>query len=230
MDADVVARLAELVLVPVIEIPDPELATALADALMEGGLPCAEITFRTEEAATAMATIARLRPQMLLGGGTVLSVDQVDRALDAGAKFLVSPGFNPKVVDYALGKGAIIVPGICTPSEIEMARVFGLEIVKFFPAEAAGGAKYIKALTAPYRSIQFVPTGGIDATNLDAYLSIPQVMAVGGSWMAPKKLIQEREFVEIAQRTRAAVELAGRLRPAAAAPRGGDGATVGGAR
>jgi 2-dehydro-3-deoxyphosphogluconate aldolase/(4S)-4-hydroxy-2-oxoglutarate aldolase len=230
VDADVVARLGELVLIPVIEIPDPELATAVADALMEGGLPCAEITFRTEEAAAAMATIARLRPQMLVGGGTVLSVDQVDRALDAGAKFLVSPGFNPSVVDYAMGKGAVILPGICTPSEIEMARLSGLEIVKFFPAEAAGGAKYIRALTAPYRSIQFVPTGGIDATNLEGYLSIPQVMAVGGSWMAPGKLIRERKFAEIGQRTRAAVELAARLRPAAAAPRVGGGAMDGGAR
>jgi 2-dehydro-3-deoxyphosphogluconate aldolase/(4S)-4-hydroxy-2-oxoglutarate aldolase len=222
--------LGALVLVPVIEIPDSDLATALADALIEGGLPCAEITFRTEEAATALATIARLRPQLLVGGGTVLSVEQVDWALDAGAKFLVTPGLNPKVVEYAQGKGAVILPGICTPSEIEMARMFGLEIVKFFPAEAAGGARYIKSLTGPYRSIRFVPTGGIDPTNLEAYLAIPQVMAVGGSWMAPKKLIEERKFAEIGQRTRAAVELAARLRPAAATPRVGGGATVGGAR
>ena len=230
MDAEVLARLGELLLVPVIEIPDSDLATALADALIEGGLPCAEITFRSEEAATALATIARLRPQLLVGGGTVLSVEQVDRALDAGAKFLVSPGFNPKVVDYAMGKGAVTLPGVCTPSEIEMARMAELEVVKFFPAEAAGGAKYIKALTGPYRSIRFVPTGGIDASNLEAYLSIPQVMAVGGSWMAPKKLIQERKFDEIGQRTRAAVELAARLRPAVATPRIGGGAGVGGAR
>jgi len=228
VDTDVLARLGELVLVPVIEIPDPELATALADALIEGDLPCVEITFRTDSAATALATIVRLRPDMLVGAGTVLSVEQVDRALDAGAKFLVSPGFNPRVVEYAQGKGVIILPGICTPSEIEMARLAGLEIVKFFPAEAAGGAKYIKALTAPYRSVKFVPTGGIDATNLEAYLSIPQVMAVGGSWMAPKKLIHEQKFTEIAQRTREAVQLAARLRPAASPQVVADGALVGG--
>jgi len=230
VDAEVLVRLGELVLVPVIEIPDLELAAPLADALLEGGLPCAEITFRTDAAADSLATIVRLRPDMLVGAGTVLGVDQVDRALDAGARFLVSPGFNPRVVEYALGKGAAILPGICTPSEIEMARLAGLEIVKFFPAEVAGGAKYIKALAAPYRSLRFVPTGGIDATNLGGYLSIPQVMAVGGSWMAPRKLIQDRKFSDIAQRTREAVELAARLRPAAATPGVAGGVVGAGAR
>jgi 2-dehydro-3-deoxyphosphogluconate aldolase/(4S)-4-hydroxy-2-oxoglutarate aldolase len=232
VETEGLARLGELVLVPVIEIPDPELVSPLADALVEGGLPCAEITFRTEAAATALASMVRLRPDMLVGAGTVLSVDQVDRALDAGAKFLVSPGFNPNVVEYALGKGAVVLPGICTPSEIEMARMLGLDTVKFFPAEAAGGAKYIKALTAPYRSLRFVPTGGIDANNLEGYLSIPQVLAVGGSWMAPKRLLQERKFAEIAQRTREAVTLARRLRPAVAGDgaAGGGGVLVGGAR
>jgi 2-dehydro-3-deoxyphosphogluconate aldolase/(4S)-4-hydroxy-2-oxoglutarate aldolase len=230
VDTESLARLGELVLVPIIEIPDPEFALPLADALVEGGLPCAEITFRTEDAATALATMARLRPDMLVGAGTVLSVDQVDRALDSGARFLVSPGFNPTVVEYALGEGAMILPGICTPSEIEMARLRGLDTVKFFPAEAAGGAKYIKALTAPYRSIRFIPTGGIDITSLKGYLSIPQVVAVGGSWMAPRHLIHDRQFAEIARRTREAVELVRRLRPPLATPEVPDGSVVGGTR
>lgn len=208
------ARLGELVLVPVIEIPEPDLAAPLADALLEGGLPCAEITFRTAGAAVAIAAIARLHPEVMLGAGTVLSTDQVDQALEAGARFLVSPGFNPVVVEHALKRGATMLPGVCTPTEIEMARQLGIELVKFFPAEPAGGARYLKALTAPYGFLRFVPTGGIDAENLEAYLAIRQVIAVGGSWMAPRDLIARREFGAIAQRTRKAVDLARRLRPA----------------
>lgn len=211
---EVEARLSELVLVPVIEIPEPDLAAPLADALLEGGLPCAEITFRTAGAAAAIAAIARLHPEVMLGAGTVLSTDQVDQALEAGARFLVSPGFNPVVVEHALQRGATILPGVCTPTEVEMARQRGIELVKFFPAEPAGGARYLKALTAPYGFLRFVPTGGIDAENLEAYLAIRQVIAVGGSWMAPRDLIARREFGAIAQRTREAVDLARRLRPA----------------
>lgn len=213
MSEQVLARLAEFALVPVIEIADPDLAVPLADALVEGGLPCAEITFRTDGAAAALAKIAQERADVLVAAGTILSTSQVDRALDAGARLLVSPGFNPTVVEYALKKGATILPGVCTPTEIEMARLRGIDTVKFFPAEAAGGVPYLKALTAPYHSVRFVPTGGIDDAKLEAYLAVRQVVAVGGSWMAPPDLIRARAFEEIARRTHAAVEVARRLRP-----------------
>ena len=213
---DVVTRLARLVLVPVIEIPAAALAIPLADALSEGGLPVIEITFRTPEAAAAIEAIARERPDMEVGAGTVLTFEQVDRALDAGARFLVSPGFNPQVVAYAQSRKAFMLPGIVTPTEIEMAMFQGIKVVKFFPAEAAGGARYLQALAAPYRSMSFIPTGGIDADKLEAYLAVTQVLAVGGSWMAPRDLIANGEFEAITQRTQEAVALATRLRPAGA--------------
>ncbi|MGD0714103.1 MAG: bifunctional 4-hydroxy-2-oxoglutarate aldolase/2-dehydro-3-deoxy-phosphogluconate aldolase [Gaiellaceae bacterium] len=209
----VMTRLAELVLVPVIEIPDPDLAEPLADALLEGGLPCAEITFRTDGAAEAIATIARRYPQLLVGAGTVLSTEQVDQALEAGAQFVVSPGFNPAVVEHALNRGTAVLPGVCTPTEVEMARQQGLDVVKFFPAEPAGGVRYLKALTGPYGFLGFVPTGGIDSEKLEGYLALRQVIAVGGSWMAPFDVLARREFATVVQRTREAVELVRRLRP-----------------
>lgn len=209
---DLAARLASMALVPVIEIPEPELAGPLADALLAGGLPCAEITFRTPGAAAAIRAIAQRHPDLLLGAGTVLSQHQVDQALDAGARFLVSPGFSPRVVSHALARGAVLLPGVCTPTEVEMARAAGIELVKFFPAEPAGGVPYLRALTAPYPSLRFVPTGGIDARNAAAYLAIGQVLAVGGSWMAPRALIADREFGAITQRVRDTVALVQRLR------------------
>lgn len=212
---NVVERLAELVLLPVIEIPDAASASPLADALVEAGLPCVEITLRTPAAAAAIASIGG-RSDILLGAGTILSREDVDRALEAGARFLVSPGFNPDVVEYAQGRGAPIVPGVCTPTEVEMALLRGIDVVKFFPAEAAGGPGYVKALAAPYRRVRFVPTGGIDAGKLEAYLALPQVIAIGGSWMAPRDLIAAGDFGAIAERTREAVGLARRLRPAPA--------------
>ena len=217
---ELAARLASIALVPVIEIPDPQLAGPLADALLAAGLPCAEITFRTPGAAAAIRAIAQRHPGMLVGAGTVLSPDQVDQALDAGARFLVSPGFSPAVVSHALDRGAVMLPGACTPTEVEMARAAGIELVKFFPAEPAGGVPYLQALTAPYPSLRFVPTGGIDARNAASYLAIGQVIAVGGSWMAPRSLIAGREFGAITQRARDAVALIRRLRagPAAADP------------
>lgn len=211
-----IARLAELVLVPVIEIPEPDLAAPLADALLAGGLPCAEITFRTEGAAEAIATIAHLHHDFLVGAGTVLSPAQVDEALEAGAQFLVTPGFNAAVVDHALQRGATIMPGVCTPTEVELARQHEIDVLKFFPAEAAGGVRYLKALTAPYGFLRFVPTGGIDAENLESYLALRQVLAVGGSWLAPRDVLAGRDFETVVQRTREAVDLVRRLRPAAA--------------
>lgn len=205
-------RIGDVLLVPVIEIPDADLAVPLAEALIAGGLPCAEITFRTPETAAAIEAIVRRHPNVLVGAGTVRSKEQVDRALGAGASFLVSPGFSPTVVEYALEKGATMLPGVCTPTELEMALSRGIETVKFFPAEPAGGARYLKALTAPYPSVRFVPTGGIDAGNLGTYLAVREVIAVGGSWMAPRDAIGDRKFAEIARRTREAVDLAHSLR------------------
>jgi 2-dehydro-3-deoxyphosphogluconate aldolase / (4S)-4-hydroxy-2-oxoglutarate aldolase len=210
----VVARLAELVLMPVIEIPDPASAVPLADALIEGGLPCAEITFRTPGAAKAIQQIARLRPDLLLGAGTVRSAEQVDSAIDAGATFLVSPGLSPPVVEHAIARGIPILPGICTPTELEMALGLGADVVKFFPAQPAGGPGYLRALIAPYPSVRFVPTGGISSGTLADYLTIRQVVAVGGSWMAPRELIAAHDFVVIADRVRQAVQLVHQLRPA----------------
>jgi 2-dehydro-3-deoxyphosphogluconate aldolase / (4S)-4-hydroxy-2-oxoglutarate aldolase len=214
MTDGVVARLAELVLVPVIEIPDPALAVPLADALVEGGLPGAEITFRTPGAARAIQEIARLRPDLLLGAGTVRSADQVDSAIDAGATFLVSPGLSPAVVQHAMDCGIPILPGICTPTELEMALALGVDTVKFFPAQPAGGPGYLRALTSPYPSVRFVPTGGISTSTLPDYLAIRQVVAVGGSWMAPRELIAARDFATITERVRQAVQLVRELRPA----------------
>ncbi|HUA40097.1 MAG TPA: bifunctional 4-hydroxy-2-oxoglutarate aldolase/2-dehydro-3-deoxy-phosphogluconate aldolase [Streptosporangiaceae bacterium] len=209
----VIARLAELVLMPVIEIPDPALAVPLADALIDGGLPCAEITFRTAGAAEAIQQIARQRPELLLGAGTVRSAEQVDSAIEAGATFLVSPGTSPPVVQHAIARGVPILPGICTPTELEMALALGADVVKFFPAQQAGGAGYLRALIAPYPSVRFVPTGGISTDTLADYLRIGQVAAVGGSWMAPRQEIAAGNFAAIATRVRQAVQLVRQLRP-----------------
>lgn len=226
LDRELLAHLSRWVLVPVIEIPDPALAVPLVDALTEGGLPCAEITLRTEGAMEAIREIVRRRPQVTVGAGTVLETRQLDEALDIGAQFVVTPGFNSCVVERALQRKAAVLPGICTATEIEMSRALGLDTVKFFPAEAAGGAPYLKALVGPYRSIRFVPTGGIDAKTLGSYLKIGQVIAVGGSWMAPRRLIEARDFAAITERTREAVDLAGRLRPETATPAPSDEALV----
>jgi len=209
----VLARLAELVLLPVIEIPDPALAVPLADSLIEGGLPCAEITFRTPGAAKAIQEIARLRPDVLLGAGTVRSTDQVDSAIDAGATFLVTPGLSAPVVQHAIASGVPIMPGVCTPTELEMALELGADVVKFFPAQPAGGPGYLRALIAPYPSVRFVPTGGISASTLADYLAIRQVVAVGGSWMAPRELIAASDFGAITERVRQAEQLVRELRP-----------------
>lgn len=214
MTDGVIARLAELVLMPVIEIPDPALAVSLADALVDGGLPCAEITFRTDGAADAIRAMARLRPELLLGAGTVRSVEQVDCAIDAGATFLVSPGLSPPVVEHASARGIPILPGICTPTELELALALGADVVKFFPAQAAGGPGYLRALTAPYPEARFVPTGGIGTDMLASYLTIRQVVAIGGSWMAPRQEIAAGEFGAITSRVRQAVALVRQLRPA----------------
>jgi 2-dehydro-3-deoxyphosphogluconate aldolase/(4S)-4-hydroxy-2-oxoglutarate aldolase len=193
-------------IIPVVAIHDADHADALADALIEGGLPSAEITFRTAAAKAAIAAIAS-RGDMVVGAGTVLSIDQVKQAVDAGASFVVAPGLNPKVVTYCLENEIPVCPGVCTPTDIETALDLGLEILKFFPAEAFGGIKTLKALSAPYTKARFVPTGGLNAGNVLEYLKHPQVAACGGSWMVKSTLISDRAFETITRLTREAVDI-----------------------
>lgn len=203
----VLKQLQDLGVVPVVVLDDAKDAEALGEALCEGGLPCAEVTFRTAAAEESIRIMTKKFPEMLIGAGTVLTTEQVDRATAAGAKFIVSPGFNPKVVAYCQKKGIPVTPGIQTPSEIEQALEFGLDAVKFFPAEAAGGLAMIKALAGPYVNVKFMPTGGISLGNAPEYLSYNRVFAVGGSWIAKKELINAGKFAEIAALAKEAVAM-----------------------
>ena len=184
-------------IVPVVAIDDAANAEPLARALKEGGIPCVEITFRTAAAKEAITRIVAAHPDMLVGAGTVLSVDQAKTAIECGAKFIVSPGLNPKVVEYCGGRQIPITPGIATPSDVDVALEFGLDVVKFFPAEASGGLAYLNAIGAPYKMMKFIPTGGIDESLLMAYLKSPRVLACGGSWMVKAELINAGKFDEI---------------------------------
>ena len=192
-------------IIPVVKIDRAEDAEPLAKALCDGGLPVAEVTFRTAAAADAIAAMTKAYPQMLVGAGTVLTTAQVDAAVAAGAKFIVSPGLNPKVVSYCIEKNIPVTPGVTSPSEIEQALELGLEVVKFFPAEASGGLAKIKAMAAPYGGIRFMPTGGINADNLNSYLAYDRVLACGGSWMVSADLINAGDFAKITELTREAV-------------------------
>ncbi len=192
-------------IIPVIVIEDAENAIPLAEALIEGGLPVAEVTFRTSSAAQSIKLIAKEFPQMLVGAGTALSVEQVKKAVDSGAKYIISPGINPKVVEYCVTNEITITPGIATPSEIEMALDFNLEVVKYFPAEALGGINYLKAISAPYGNLKYIPTGGVDEKNLLSYLKFSKVVACGGSWMVKSDLITSKNFNEIKNLTAAAL-------------------------
>lgn len=195
-------------IVPVIQLDRAENAPPLAQALIRGGLPCAEITFRTEAAAASIAAVSAAYPDMFVGAGTILTAGQADAAIQAGARFLVSPGFNPTVVEHCLQKGYPILPGVCTPSEVERALSYGLTRLKFFPAEAAGGVAMIRALSAPYGMVRFMPTGGINPGNVREYLACPAVFACGGSWMVPQDKINAGRFTEIEQLTAQAAALA----------------------
>ncbi|MGN1090547.1 MAG: bifunctional 4-hydroxy-2-oxoglutarate aldolase/2-dehydro-3-deoxy-phosphogluconate aldolase [Huintestinicola sp.] len=201
----VIEEISKIGIVPVIALDDAKDAEPLAKALCDGGLPCAEVTFRTAAAEESIRIMASKFPQMLVGAGTVLTTDQADRAMAAGAKFLVSPGLNPKVVAHCVSKGYPIVPGTSNPSDIEQAIEQGLTAVKFFPAEAAGGLAMIKAMSAPYSSVKFMPTGGINADNLNEYLSFGKIIACGGSWMVKKELVAAGEFHKITALTKEAV-------------------------
>ena len=204
---DTLKKLSTIGIVPVIKIDDVEKAVPLARALKAGGIPCAEITFRTAEGEEAIRRIAAQEPDVFVDAGTVLTTQQVDRAISAGAKFIVSPGFNPKVVAYCIEKNIPIVPGCANPSDIEQAIEFGLEVVKFFPAEQAGGIEYIKAIAAPYVNMKFMPTGGVSEKNLNSYLAFNKIIACGGSWMVKAELINEGRFDEITALSAQAIEL-----------------------
>jgi len=203
---NVLEQLGLLGIVPVIAIEDANDAEPLAQALIDGGLPCAEVTFRTAAAKDAIERIAKKFPDMALGAGTVLTIDQVKAAVDCGAKYIIAPGLNPKTVDYCVSHNIPVTPGVATPSEVEQALEFGLEVVKFFPAEQAGGLAFLRALSAPYNKLKFIPTGGIDEKNILSYLAFPKVLACGGSWMVKTDMISMKQFDQIRAITEQAVK------------------------
>ena len=209
---EVLTQIEEIGIIPVVVLDRTEDAIPLADALIKGGLPCAEVTFRTAAAEESIRLMSEKFPEMLIGAGTVLTTEQVDRAVAAGASFIVSPGTNPKVVKYCRDKNIPIVPGVCTPTEVEAALELGLDTLKFFPAEPAGGLKMIKARTAPYTTVRFMPTGGIGADNVGEYLSYNRIIACGGSWMVKGDLIKSGRFDEIERLTREAADLVKKYR------------------
>lgn len=211
---NVLQTISQIGVIPVIAIDDADKAVPLAKALAAGGLPAAEVTFRTAAAEAAIRAICKEVPEMLVGAGTVTTHEQLDRALAAGAKFIVSPGFNPDMVKYGLSKSALMLPGTATGGEMEQAMALGLDTVKFFPAEQNGGVAKLKALAGPYRALKWMPTGGVNVKNLMDYLSFDQVLACGGTWMVKKDMIENEQWDEIARlcketvRTMLGIELA----------------------
>ncbi|MFC2717150.1 MAG: bifunctional 4-hydroxy-2-oxoglutarate aldolase/2-dehydro-3-deoxy-phosphogluconate aldolase, partial [Stomatobaculum longum] len=204
MDA-CIKELYRIGIVPVVAIEDANDALPLAEALKKGGVSAIEITFRTEAAAEALRTLTREMPDMTVGAGTVVTKTQADAAIAAGAKFIVSPGFQPALVAYVREKGVAMCPGTATPGEMEQAMSLGLDAVKFFPAEQNGGPAMLKALSAPYRNLRFMPTGGVTLENLQRYFALKQVFACGGTWLAKKEDIRAHAFETVTARTRAAV-------------------------
>lgn len=198
--------------VPVVVLDDAEDAAPLAEALVKGGIPCAEVTFRTEAAEESIRIMSEKYPEMLVGAGTVLTTEQVDRAVAAGAKFIVSPGFDPEIVDYCMEKNIPVFPGCVSPSEVAQAVKRGLKVVKFFPAEQAGGLAMLKAMAAPYTMLKFMPTGGINTKNLKEYLGFSKILCCGGSWMVKGDMIKNKEFDKITEMTREVTELAAAAR------------------
>ena len=209
---EVLEKLGQYGIVPVVVLNDSKDAEPLADALCEGGLACAEVTFRTEAAAESIKIMSEKHPEMLVGAGTVLTVEQVDEAVTAGAKFIVSPGLNPEVVKYCLDKNIAITPGVVTPSEMEQAIELGLNIVKFFPAEPSGGLSMIKAVSAPYTMLKFMPTGGINPGNVKEYLKSDKIFACGGSWMVKGDLVDAGDFDKIKELTKEAADIVKEIR------------------
>lgn len=209
---DITERFEKLGVVPVVVLEDAKDAVPLATALVEGGLSCAEVTFRTEAAEESIRLMTEQFPEMLVGAGTVLTVEQVDAAVRAGAKFIVSPGFDAEIVDYCLKNEIPVFPGCISPSEVAQAVKRGLKVVKFFPAEPAGGISMIKAMAAPYTGLKFMPTGGINAKNLGEYLSCDKIVCCGGSWMVKGELVKTGEFNKIRQLTEEARRLVDSIR------------------
>lgn len=193
-----IEKLKKISVVPVITINKAEHGAPLAQALMENGLPCAEVTFRTPAAVQAIKNMRAAHSEILIGAGTVLTTQQVDQAIDAGVDFIVSPGFNPKIVAYCQQKNVIIIPGLNNPSLVEQALEFNLTTVKFFPAEASGGVAMLKAMSAVY-PVNFMPTGGINPKNIKEYKALPSVLVCGGSWMVPNELIDNENWQALGQ-------------------------------
>lgn len=210
--ADMIELIQKTGVVPVVVLEDAKDAEPLAKALCEGGLPCAEVTFRTAAAEACIRIMAEKYPEMLIGAGTVLTTEQVDRAVAAGAKFIVSPGFDPEIVDYCLEKEIPVFPGCITPSEVAQAVKRGLKVVKFFPAEQFGGVATIKAMAAPYVGLKFMPTGGVSPKNLESYLSYDRIIACGGSWMVKGDLVKAGKFDEIRALTEEAIKMVSEIR------------------
>ena len=204
---DVNKKIEELKVVPVVVLHNADDAVPLAEALTEGGLPVAEVTFRTDAAEASIQAMTEKFPEMLVGAGTLTSEEQAKRAVAAGAKFLVSAGFNRKVTEYAVEHQIPIFPGVCTPTELMMLLEYGLTVAKFFPAAQYGGLATIRALSGPFPQMRFMPTGGINAGNIREYLADPRIIACGGSWMVKDALIREGRFDEIRKMTAEAVEL-----------------------
>jgi 2-dehydro-3-deoxyphosphogluconate aldolase/(4S)-4-hydroxy-2-oxoglutarate aldolase len=206
---NVAERIGELGVVPVAQVPDADTARLLAEALLEGGLPMVEITFRTDAAAGALASISDHYREMLCGAGTVLSTDQADAAAEAGARFVMAPGLNPAVVARCQQHDLPVFPGVCTPTEVEQAIALGLSIVKFFPSEPLGGLSLIRSFAGPYPHIRFIPTGGLDASNIRGYLRVPQVLACAGSWMVKTEYLdsnRKETIVNLVREAAAAVQ------------------------
>ena len=203
----ILEQLSKFGVVPVVVLNDAKDAEPLAKALCDGGLPCAEVTFRTDAAEESIRIMCEKFPEMCVGAGTVLTTEQVDRAMGAGAKFIVSPGFDPEIVDYCLEKGITVLPGCITPSEVAQAVKRGLEVIKFFPAEQSGGLAMIKAMSAPYTTVKFMPTGGINQNNVKDYLAYDRILACGGSWMVKGDMVAAGEFDKIKELAAEAVEI-----------------------
>jgi 2-dehydro-3-deoxyphosphogluconate aldolase / (4S)-4-hydroxy-2-oxoglutarate aldolase len=212
MSGEVPIRIAEVGVVPVVDLRSVDEALSLLRALSAGGLPVAEITLRTEAGVRAIAALRAAYPEALVGAGTVRSLADARRVIDVGAQFVVSPATNPELIALCSANGIPAFPGACTPTEVDVAVRAGAEIVKFFPAEAMGGTSFLRALSGPFRDVRFVPTGGIDATNLADYLLLPQVIACGGSWLVAPSLLAERRFERVEELARDAVSIVARTR------------------
>ena len=198
-------RIKDIGIVPVVVIEDPQEAKPVAEALLAGGISCIEVTYRTDAAEESIRTICESFPEMLVGAGTILTIEQAESAIQAGASFLVSPGTNPNIIKYCSEKGVLITPGVSSPTDIEMALSYGIDVVKFFPAEQLGGLPTIKAMSAPYSTVKFLPTGGINEDNIASYMSFHKVLACGGSWMVNRSLIKKGDFEKITRLSHQAV-------------------------